>query len=98
MHLSAVKKIPVATIRFSRLFAAGDASRRETSPAAKSVEKRMFSQAMSVIIKKVMISDDFDINAAAFNRINTVSIYRFFRYGLSCTSQFITKLNESKVT
>ena len=30
-------------IRFSRLFAAGDVS-RETSPAAKSEEKRMFSQ------------------------------------------------------
>ena len=31
-------------IRFSSLFAAGDVS-RETSPAAKSEEKRMFSQA-----------------------------------------------------
>ena len=39
-------------IRFSSLFVAGDVSRRgtpprETSPAAKSEEKRMFSQANS---------------------------------------------------
>ena len=33
-----------------------------------------------------------------FNRITTASIYRLvFRFGLSCTSQFITKLYESKV-
>ena len=34
-------------IRFSSLLAAGDVSRRETSPVAKSEEKRMFSQAIS---------------------------------------------------
>ena len=34
-------------IRFSSLFAAGDVSPRETSPVAKSEEKRMFSQAIS---------------------------------------------------
>ena len=32
-------------IRFSSLFATGDVPSRETSPAAKSEEKRMFSQA-----------------------------------------------------
>ena len=43
--------IACENIRFSSLFAARDVSRgntkrpRETSPAAKSVEKRMFSQA-----------------------------------------------------
>ena len=44
-------------IRFSTLFAAGDVSRGGTSalnvPAAKSEEKRMFSQAMRVYKKKI---------------------------------------------
>ena len=38
-------------IRFSSLFAAGDVS-RETSPAAKSEEKRMFSQATDIYSRK----------------------------------------------
>ena len=37
-------KLACENIRFSSLFAAGDVS-RETFPAAKSEEKRMFSQA-----------------------------------------------------
>ena len=37
-------KLACENIRFSSLFAAGNVS-RETSPAAKSEEKRMFSQA-----------------------------------------------------
>ena len=37
-------KIACENIRFSSLFAAGNVS-RETSPAAKSEEKRLFSQA-----------------------------------------------------
>ena len=43
------KLLACENIRFSSLFAVGDVSRtfppRETSPAAKSEEKRMFSQA-----------------------------------------------------
>ena len=44
--LSATTRFEIAceNIPFSSLFAAGDVS-RETSPAAKSEEKRMFSQA-----------------------------------------------------
>ena len=38
------KELACENIRFSSLFAAGDVS-RETSPATKSEEKRMFSQA-----------------------------------------------------
>ena len=44
--------IACENIRFSSLFAAGDVSRggtRETSPAAKSEQKRMFSQAINCI-------------------------------------------------
>ena len=36
------------SIRFSSLFAAGDVPPRETSPAAKSEEKRMLSQATNL--------------------------------------------------
>ena len=39
-----IRKLACENIRFSSLFAAGDVS-RETSPAAKSEQKRMFSQA-----------------------------------------------------
>ena len=41
--------IACENIRFSSLYAAGDVS-RETSPATKSEEKRMFSQAIVNII------------------------------------------------
>ena len=43
-HVQAVETVACESIRFSSLFAAGDVS-RETSPATKSEEKRMFSQA-----------------------------------------------------
>ena len=39
------KQVACENIRFPSLFAAGDVPPRETSPAAKSDEKRMFSQA-----------------------------------------------------
>ena len=42
-------RIACENIRFSSLFAAGDVSPRETSPVAKSEEKRMFSQASARI-------------------------------------------------
>ena len=38
-------QVACENIRFSTLFTAGDVSRGGTSPAAKSEEKRMFSQA-----------------------------------------------------
>ena len=41
-----MRALACENIRFSSLFATGDVSRGETSPAAKSEEKRMFSQAM----------------------------------------------------
>ena len=46
LHAVSVLTVDLAceNIRFSSLFAAGDVS-RETSPSAKSEEKRMFSQA-----------------------------------------------------
>ena len=43
-HVQAGETVACESIRFSLLFAAGDVS-RETSPATKSKEKRMFSQA-----------------------------------------------------
>ena len=43
------------TMRFSLLFAAGDVP-RETSPAAKSKEKRMFSQASAGTILEAYVS------------------------------------------
>ena len=42
-------------MRFSSLFAAGDVS-RETFPAAKSEEKRMFSQATTVCVLQDRLS------------------------------------------
>ena len=42
-------RIACENIRFSSLFAAGEVSPRETSPVAKSKEKRMFSQASARI-------------------------------------------------
>ena len=42
-----ISQVTCENIRFSSLFAAGDVW-RETSPAAKSVEKRMFSQATCI--------------------------------------------------
>ena len=53
--------IACENIHFSSLFAAGDVS-RETSPAAKSEEKRMFSQAT-------------DISAIDVNRTGTILGY-----------------------
>ena len=47
--MCAVSSLACGNIPFSSLFAAGDIS-RETSPAAKSEEKRMFSQAMSSLL------------------------------------------------
>ena len=41
-----MRALACENIRFSSLFATGDVSRGETSPAAKREEKRMFSQAM----------------------------------------------------
>ena len=43
-----MRALACENIRFPSLFATGDVSRGETSPAAKSEEKRMFSQAMRV--------------------------------------------------
>ena len=44
-HVQAGETVACESIRFSSLFAAGDVPSRETSPATKSEEKRMFSQA-----------------------------------------------------
>ena len=58
-------------IRFSLLFAAGDVSRgdvppRETSPAAKSVEKRMFSQATDMHGRKTPTRVQCRINSKLY--------------------------------
>ena len=53
-NVQAGETVACENIRFSSLFAAGDVS-RETSPATKSEEKRMFSQARETAeAKKLM--------------------------------------------
>ena len=47
VHVS-IALVACENIRFSLLFAAGDVS-HETCPAAKSKEKRMFSQAIALV-------------------------------------------------
>ena len=63
--------IACENIRFSSLFAAGDVSLllvppRETSPAAKSEEKRMFSQASIDNAKKLEVGDNESWTAILF--------------------------------
>ena len=63
--------IACENIRFSSLFAAGDVSLllvppRETSPAANSEEKRMFSQASIDNAKKLEVGDNESWTAILF--------------------------------
>ena len=84
-------------IRFSSLFAAGD----ETSPAAKSEEKQMFSQAMIYcilqILKIVSIVRIFEFFSTVYFRranLNNEINFQTLMFGLSVVINLFSKLNK----